>query len=64
MLIKKAKGTKKCVIKKEIMFNNYIECLKNRKNILKNNKDLRMMYIIFIQKKLIKQHYHLKMIKD
>ena len=25
---KKAKGTKKCVIKKEIMFNNYVECLK------------------------------------
>ena len=25
---KKAKGTKKCVIKKETMFNNYAECLK------------------------------------
>ena len=25
---KKAKGTKKCVIKKEILFNNYVECLK------------------------------------
>ena len=28
---KKVKGTKKCVIKKEIMFNNYVECLKEQK---------------------------------
>ena len=61
---KKAKGTKKCVIKKEIMFNNYVECLKEKKKYLKNNKDLRVIHIMFIQKKLIKQHYHLKMIKD
>ena len=27
---KKAKGTKKLVIKKEIMFNNYEECLKEK----------------------------------
>ena len=33
MLIKKAKGTKKCVIKKEIIFNNYVECLKEKKKI-------------------------------
>ena len=32
---KKAKGTKKCVIKKEIMVNNYVECLKEKKKILK-----------------------------
>ena len=30
---KKAKGTKKCVIKKEIIFNNYVECLKEKKKI-------------------------------
>ena len=36
---KKAKGTKKCVIKKEIMFNNYVECLKEKKkNIKKTTK--------------------------
>ena len=29
---KKAKGTKNCVIKKEIMFNNYAECLQEKKN--------------------------------
>ena len=32
---KKAKGTKKCVIKKENMFNNYVECLKEKKKINK-----------------------------
>ena len=32
---KKAKGTKKCVIKKEIIFNNYVESLKEKKKILK-----------------------------
>ena len=35
---KKAKGTKKCVIKKEIMFNNYVECLKEKKKILKKQQ--------------------------
>ena len=33
---KKAKGTKKSVIKKEIMFNNYAECLKEKKKILRS----------------------------
>ena len=50
---KKAKVTKKCVIKKESMFNNYVECLKEKKKYLKNNKELRVMHIMFIQKKLI-----------
>ena len=35
---KKAKGTKKCVIKKEIMSNNHIECLKEKKKILKKQQ--------------------------
>ena len=35
---KKAKGTKKCVIKKEIMFNNYVECLKEKKKILRSQQ--------------------------
>ena len=51
---KKAKGTKTCVIKKETMFNNYVECLKENKKILKNNKDLKVKHIMFILKKLIK----------
>ena len=32
------KGTKKCVIKKEIMFYNYVECLKEKKKILKKQQ--------------------------
>ena len=52
---KKAKGTKKFVIRKEIRFNNYVQCLKEKKKIFKkNNKYLKVMYIRFIQKKLIK----------
>ena len=35
---KKAKGTNKCVIKKEIMFHNYVECLKEKKKILKKQQ--------------------------
>ena len=32
------KGTKKCVIKKEIMFYNYAECLKEKKKIFKKQQ--------------------------
>ena len=31
---KKAKGTKKCVIKRELMFKNYTYCLLNNKPII------------------------------
>ena len=33
--VKKSKGTKKCVIKQELMFENYKDCLLNNKVILK-----------------------------
>ena len=33
---KKAKGTKKCVIKKELKFDNYKDCLLNNKAVLKS----------------------------
>ena len=33
---KKAKGTKKCAIKREIMFENYTDCLFNDKITLKS----------------------------
>ena len=33
---KKSKGTKKCVIKRCIMFDNYEECLKEKKQILRS----------------------------
>ena len=36
--IKKAKGTKKCIIKRELMFENYKDCLFNVENILKSQQ--------------------------
>ena len=41
---KKAKGTKKCVIKRELMFKNYTDCLFNDKNILKSQQILKSDY--------------------
>ena len=35
---KKAKGTKKCVIKRRLMFENYTDCLFNDKTILKSQQ--------------------------
>ena len=51
---KKPKGTKKCVIKRELMFENYKDSLFNDKMILNHNKDLKVIIIRFIQKKLIR----------
>ena len=34
----KAKGTKKCIIKRELMFKNYEDCLFNNKIILKSQQ--------------------------
>ena len=36
--VKKSKGTKKCVIKRELMFENYKDCLSNDKIILKSQQ--------------------------
>ena len=33
---KKAKGTKKCIIKRESMFENYTDCLLNNKNVYRS----------------------------
>ena len=35
---KKAKGTKKCLTKRRLMFENYIDCLFNNKMILKSQQ--------------------------
>ena len=35
---KKAKGTKKCMIKRCFMFDNYSECLKEKKKILRSQQ--------------------------
>ena len=50
---KRAKGTKKCIIKREIMFENYREPLKI-KSYQNRKKDLEVIIIMRIQKKLIK----------
>ena len=39
--VKKSKGTKKCVIKRELMFENYKDCLSNDKIILKSQQRLK-----------------------
>ena len=36
--VKKSKGTKKCITKREIMFENYTDCLFNDKVILKSQQ--------------------------
>ena len=36
--VKKSKGTKKCVIKRELMFKNYTDCLRNDKIMLKSQQ--------------------------
>ena len=52
---KKAKGTKKCVIKQKLMFQNFKDYL-IIKMFIDHNKDLKAIIMIFIQKKLIKLH--------
>ena len=61
---KKAKGTKKSLIKKEIRFNNYVECLKENKKILKKKQRFKSDAHNIYMKKLIKQPHHLMMVKD
>ena len=51
---KEAKGTNKCIIKRELMFENYKDSLFSNKIILKSQKDLKVIFIRCIQKKLIK----------
>ena len=55
---KKAKGTKKCIIKRQIMFQNYKNCLLNNKNAYRSQQrfNLKVIIMMFIQKKLIKLH--------
>ena len=51
---KRAKGTKKCIIKREIMFEHYKDCLFNSKDIIKSQQRFRSDLIEFILKKLIR----------
>ena len=51
---KKAKTTKKCVTKRELMLENYKDSLYNDKIKLNHNKDLKVIIIRCIQKKSIR----------
>ena len=53
---KKAKGTKKCVIKRILMFENYKDSLFNNKTILKSQLRLKAIIMMCIKKKSIKLH--------
>ena len=52
---KKTKGTKKCVIKQKLMFQNFKDYL-IIKMFIDHNKDLKAIIMMFTQKKLIKLH--------
>ena len=51
---KKAKGTKKCVIKRMIKFDDYKKSLLNSEVILKSQQRFRSKSMMYIQKTLIK----------
>ena len=51
---KKAKGTKKCVIKRMIKFDDYKNCLLRDKILLTSSKDLQVKNTMYIWKILIK----------
>ena len=53
---KKAKGTKKFVIKRRLMFKNYKDCFLMIKSYYNHNKDLKVIIIIYILSKSIKLH--------
>ena len=53
---KKAKGTKKCVVKREILFNNYLDSLFKIKYCIDHNNDLEVIITKCIQKKSIRLH--------
>ena len=41
---KKAKGTKKCVIKQKLMFENYKDCLFNNKTVYRSQERFKIYY--------------------
>ena len=51
---KKAKGIKKCIIKKEIKFKSYKDCLLKNEIILKSQQRLKVKHIMYILNKLIR----------
>ena len=54
--MKKVKGTKKCIVKKEITFKSYVDALFNDEVIIKSQQRFRSDIIEFTLKKLIRKH--------
>ena len=54
--LKKAKGTKKCVIKRGLKVKEYKHCLFNDKTILKLKQDLKVIIMMYILNKSIRLH--------
>ena len=52
--VKKAKGTKKCIIKRELMYENYKDCLFYGEFILKSQQRFKSDHHKCTQKKLIR----------
>ena len=53
---KKAKGTKKCIIKRILKFINYKNCLLDNEIIYNHSKDLKVKLVMCILKNLIRFH--------
>ena len=53
---KKAKGAKRCVIKRRLLFENYTGCLFNDKTILKSQQRFKMIVTLYILNKSIRLH--------
>ena len=53
---KKAKGTKKCIIKRILKFIDYKNCLLDNEIIYNHSKDLKVKLVMCILKNLIRFH--------
>ena len=53
---KKTKGTKKCIIKRELMFKNDDDCLSNKKIILKSQQRFKVITAMYVMNKSIRLH--------
>ena len=61
---KKAKGAKKCIVKRELKFKNYEDCLFNSKIILNSQQRLESDHHTAYTKKSIRLHKAVMMIRD
>ena len=65
---KKAKAAKRYVMKRDVMFKNYKDCLLNDKTILKSqqrfNSDCHNVYTMYVLNRSIRLHLAVMMIRD